>query len=805
MLPFKDVLCGSNGFETGSEQKGTISHSLGPSYNSASARGRLGIEPATQKVQMFATKTWRRLFFLSLIAIGITGLTVAQEADQVDRVEQVEAEAEPVAAEKTLADPNEEQREPTPADSAQPYARLVRVPLPIEGTVDTRVRRVLDQIIANAPKSTERPIVVLEFWPPMDGNGDSSEFGRSLDLARYLASSKTNGVRTVAYIPKTTKGHAVLVALACEQIIMHPDAKLGAAGINEDSIDPTVRRGYSEIADRRRTIPSAVALGMLDPELQVQRVTTAMGVRYSLTEDVPEIQQTTTVQAIDTIIPAGEEGLLAGDKLRLDFGFVSHLAQDRQELASSLEVPPSDLEIDPSFGGEWSAVRVDLSGPMNAVIVNQVMSSIEDRMQRDPVNFICVAIDSPGGSMAESLRLASFLAELDSTKTRTVAYVRREALADASIVALACDQLVMHPEAVLGGSGAREPNEDDIRLARLSLEEIADSNSKNWSLSAAMVDPQLEVHRYQLAESTVTDFFCEEELEQQRDPTRWQKKEEISPASEVLQLNGNDALDMRIANHVVDDFSEFRQAYQLKDAPEELKPNWAHEFVRALARPQVAGGLLFIGFFAMIAELSAPGISLGGFIAAVCFLLFFWSNFLHGTAGWLEVLLFLAGIIFVAMEIFVIPGFGIFGLGGGFLILASLVLASQTFVIPQNAYQLRHLPQSMFIVVGALAGVFTSGFLLRKYIDQSPYFRKVMLAPPEGAVAAERERREAVVHYDHLMGQQGRATTPLVPAGKADFDGELVDVVSDGLAVDKNATVVVVEVAGNRVVVREQS
>ena len=67
----------------------------------------------------------------------------------------------------------------------------------------------------------------------------------------------------------------------------------------------------------------------------------------------------------------------------------------------------------------------------------------------------------------------------------------------------------------------------------------------------------------------------------------------------------------------------------------------------------------------------------------------------------------------------------------------------------------------------------------------------------------ELQRREAVVQYDHLMGKEGHTTPPLSPAGKADFDGELFDVVSDGVAVGRNAIVVVVEVAGNRVVVRE--
>ncbi|MCZ6770915.1 MAG: hypothetical protein O7G83_02870, partial [Proteobacteria bacterium] len=175
---------------------------------------------------------------------------------------------------------------------------------------------------------------------------------------------------------------------------------------------------------------------------------------------------------------------------------------------------------------------------------------------------------------------------------------------------------------------------------------------------------------------------------------------------------------------------------------------------------------------------------------------------LQGTAGWLEVILFISGVMFVAMEIFVIPGFGIFGLGGGAMILASLILASQTFVIPSTDSQFEQVPQSLFTVAAAMAGVITSAVLLRRYLAKAPFFRRVMLAPPEGDALLEQQRRESIVDYNHLLGRHGHATTPLSPAGKADFDGDLIDVISDGEAVARGSRVTAVEVAGNRIVVR---
>ena len=128
-------------------------------------------------------------------------------------------------------------------------------------------------------------------------------------LARYLASDRLARVRTVAFLPVSVKGHAVLTVIACEEIIIDPDAVLGEAGIGEPYVDATVLRGYSEIAERRRTVPVAVVLGMLNKDLSVHRVQTLDGVRYVLGSELEELKRTTTVSSIESVV---QEGDLAG-------------------------------------------------------------------------------------------------------------------------------------------------------------------------------------------------------------------------------------------------------------------------------------------------------------------------------------------------------------------------------------------------------------------------------------------------------------------------------------------------------------
>ena len=226
------------------------------------------------------------------------------------------------------------------------------------------------------------------------------------------------------------------------------------------------------------------------------------------------------------------------------------------------------------------------------------------------------------------------------------------------------------------------------------------------------------------------------------------------------------------------------------------------EFVEALSSPALAVLLLVIGFVGIYIELHSPGSGIGGFVAAVAFLLFFWSHFLHGTAGWLEVLLFLGGVFCVLLEVLVIPGFGIFGLGGGAMILASLVLASQTFVLPRTESQMIELRHSLTTVAAAMVIVVCASIALCRYLPNAPFFRTLLLSPTPEEDLIDLDYRESLADFSHLIGHAGVATTNLMPSGKAEFNGELVDVIAEGLPLDRGTQVVVVKTRGSRVMVR---
>jgi len=689
----------------------------------------------------------------------------------------------------------------------QPPAYCVEVPLPINDAVEKSVTRRVEwatrQLAPEGkPPAARRPTIVFEFRPASGTAGEGSSFGDAVDLARFISGDRMSGVETVAWLPRTVKGHAVLPVLACEKIIMGRDAEIGAAGINERTpIEDAIRTAYTEYPARHRTVPPAIALGLVDRDLAVYRVTSVenTGIRYETAADLQKLRDAGAVSKEETFFQPGDPHLLSGAKMR-ECLFATHLADSRRGLAAALQLPLGALqqELTPEEG--WKTLRVDLAGPIHKQSVNWVVNSLEEHKRRKEVNLLVLSLDSGGGDLNESKRLAEHLAGLGDA-IHTVAFVDRKALTDAALIALACDELVMHPDATLGGRGeGRDLHNDDLAAVRPSLQDMFGRRGRDWSLPLALVDPDIQVHRYSHPLAGEVRYLSSEEAATVDNFEEWQ---DGGPVATRDGLTAAQAEEVGLARATIRNMEELKALYQIEGDLAPARPNWVLAFVEWLADPRIASLLLFVGGFALLFELSTPGATAPGFIAVVCFLLFFWAKFLHGTADWLEIMLFLGGLACLAVEVFALPGFGIFGFGGGLMIIASIVLASQTFVVPTNAYQLRQFPVSLLMMAAGMAGGIASVIVIRRFLPDTPYFNRMLLAPPRPEEREALSRREALASFDHLATKRGVTVTPLVPAGKVQFGDELVDCVSNGELIAKGTPVVVEEVAGSRVVVRK--
>src|SRR5262249_11335300 len=156
--------------------------------------------------------------------------------------------------------------------------------------------------------------------------------------------------------------------------------------------------------------------------------------------------------------------------------------------------------------------------------VSQLRTIIGNELHSQQVNWIGVTIDSTGGELDDCKDLASVLADLDPNEVQTVAYVPAEASGGAAVVALACNQIVMHPEAHLGGKGNVEIDRNTLEDARKPLKELATKgSSRSWSLMAAMIDPSIELFSCQNTKTGEVRYLSNEERASLPDRNDWRQ------------------------------------------------------------------------------------------------------------------------------------------------------------------------------------------------------------------------------------------------------------------------------------------
>ncbi|MES2123191.1 MAG: NfeD family protein [Gemmatimonadota bacterium] len=224
-----------------------------------------------------------------------------------------------------------------------------------------------------------------------------------------------------------------------------------------------------------------------------------------------------------------------------------------------------------------------------------------------------------------------------------------------------------------------------------------------------------------------------------------------------------------------------------------LDPAGLQALAQLFASPLVAPILLALGVLGLVFEFKAGAFGLGGLLSFLSFGLFFGAHFVLGMAGWQEVLLLGLGVFSLALEIFVLPGFGFAGLVGVSLLGASVLLAllgtgptggdlagalgvlgaSLALVVAVFYAWIRHLPTSQRF----------AGLLHTHYTNRAG-----------GYIAAPQR--------DDLVGQGGIAETDLRPSGMATIAGERVDVVTEGGFISAGQPVTVIRADGYRHVVR---
>ena len=242
--------------------------------------------------------------------------------------------------------------------------------------------------------------------------------------------------------------------------------------------------------------------------------------------------------------------------------------------------------------------------------------------------------------------------------------------------------------------------------------------------------------------------------------------------------------------------TDVKQIYERSNIKEyeeiHYQESWVDDAIKWLIDPAVSGILITLIFLGIYFELQSPGLGFPAIVALAATVLYFAPHFLEGLAESWEIILFVVGLVLIALEVFVIPGFGVAGVLGIGAVLTSLTLSLVGNVGFDFApVDVDAMVTAGFVVILSTLVSVTGGIWLGVKFFNSRMFSFAVLesAQPkeEGFVGTDQSLAS-------LVGAEGSAFTMLRPAGKVEINNEIYDATAETGFIDKGEAIRVVDV-----------
>lgn len=400
-----------------------------------------------------------------------------------------------------------------------------------------------------------------------------------------------------------------------------------------------------------------------------------------------------------------------------------------------------------------------------APYISRVVSDAE----KDDAEAIIFKINTFGGRVDAATQIKDAII---GTNLLTVAFINNRAISAGALIALSCKKIIMVPGSSIGaatvvGQTGEKVGEKYQSYMRSEMRSTAERNGRRVDIAEGMVDERIVIPG-------------------------------LVDSSQLVTLTSEEALKYGIADTLMPNIDEVFAYFKLQDAEKIYqKSNWAEDVVRFLNNPIISSILIMIGIFGLFAEIKSPGWGVPGTAGLIALALFFGSSYILQLASVIEILMFVVGLGLLLLEIFVIPGFGIAGISGIILVIASIFFS----MVGENPFIDSEAVSNAIIRLsfGLLAAIVLL-FLLARFLPKSNLFKRFILSEEEKATEGYTSR----TNLSELLGVEGIAITTLRPAGTAEFNGRRVDVVTDSEYIEHGKPVIVTAVEGMRVVVREK-
>ena len=290
---------------------------------------------------------------------------------------------------------------------------------------------------------------------------------------------------------------------------------------------------------------------------------------------------------------------------------------------------------------------IDISGTIDLGIAAFLERQIDQAQSSGATAFI-VVMDTPGGRVDAAISMRDALL---ATDIPTITLVDTTALSAGALIALATDTIYMTPGAVIGaatpinGATGETADAKTISAVRGLFESTAEATGRDATYAAAMVDPDIEIAG-------------------------------VIEQGDLLTLTASSAVESGLAAAEIAGLDDVVNGLGVDaDSVDIATPGLLETISRFVTSPSVAGLLLLAAIGLLIAEVTTGSGGLFALGGVGLFALFFWGHLLAKLAGWEDAVLLAIGLALIAVEVFVIPGFGIAGIAGTVALVAGMVMS----------------------------------------------------------------------------------------------------------------------------------
>jgi membrane-bound serine protease (ClpP class) len=391
------------------------------------------------------------------------------------------------------------------------------------------------------------------------------------------------------------------------------------------------------------------------------------------------------------------------------------------------------------------------------------------------VDIIIIHLNTYGGlvDMADSIRTSIL-----NSPIPVWVFIDNNAASAGALISIACDSIYMRKGANIGAATVVTQDAQALpdkyqSYMRSMMRSTAEAKGRDPQIAQAMVDP---------------DVFVEG----------------VSDSGKVLTLTTSEAIALGFCEGQAESIEEVLQIAGIENyeiVKQELTP--IDNIRRFLVSPLISGLLIMIIIGGLYFELQTPGIGFPLGAAIIAALLYFAPLYIEGIASQWEIIVFIIGVVLLAVEVFVLPGFGVAGILGIILVVASLafgMVETDGFIVPKGNFD--QLAKAFAIVIISMFLGLISSFYIAQKTLKSRFLSHLALNTEE---STELGYTSANLDLKKLIGTEALTATLMMPSGKIEIDGEYYDASVETGYIEKGETVVITKYESMQLFVRKKT